>query len=679
MKLSLNWLKDYVNPKLSPEKLAERLTMAGLEVEEVRHTGNDTVLDLEITPNRPDCLSIIGLAREVAGITANSLKLPKIKSYALKKSAAFRVTVENTKDCPRYIGTLIKNVHVAAAPDGLASRLSTVGIKSINNAVDITNFVLLETGQPLHAFDYDKLAGGAIIVRRARAGEKIIAIDGSAHRLDPSILVLADAQKPVAIAGIMGGKESEITAQTKNIVLESAQFDMGLVRRASRTLGLKSDSSYRFERGVDYEGVLTGANRATDLLLEHLKGVLSDRIDVRSTQIKTKMIAIFPTEIEALLGTAVSAAQAKNMLSRLGLKVKTGAQGKLQVGIPDFRVDLNQPADLIEEIARMIGYDRLPLSLPTIAVANISVIARPREVKKTITEVLFAQGFSEAITYALINQNDLNRSHLGHLPKLPLESSLSQEHNILRPSLLPSLLKVAAGNFNHGQKDLKIFEIGKRYLPDGRGAAEHPTLGILITGKRNHDWRTSNKETLNFFDLKGALENIVQALQAPLQVALHPYPAFAPAESVSLLLHGKSIGTAGRIDAQVLTQWGIKAKEVYFAGVHLEELFVLPKPVLKYQPVSEFPAIQRDVSLAVKQEISYRALSSRCMEMGGDILQEMHLIEEYTGDKIPQGTRGLVFALIYQSLKRTLREEEVNAVHQKLLNALTHEFGATVR
>ena len=279
MKLSLNWLKDYIDPKLSTDALIERLTMAGLEVEGLDYIGQDTVLEIEITPNRPDCLSILGLAREISAITNKAVKYPKIKNVKTSTLKNF-IHIENEKDCSRYIATLIRDVHIQDVPVHIKERLASMGLNSINNAVDITNFVLMETGQPLHAFDYDKLAGGKIVVRRAKNDESIVTLDGIERKLDPRILVIADAEKPVAIAGIMGGRDTQITADTKTILLESAHFEMGVIRKACRELGIRSDSSYRFERNVNFEGVLTGADRATDLLLQLTGGHLSVRGEV---------------------------------------------------------------------------------------------------------------------------------------------------------------------------------------------------------------------------------------------------------------------------------------------------------------------------------------------------------------------------------------------------------------
>jgi phenylalanyl-tRNA synthetase beta chain len=674
MKLSLNWIKDYVDVKLSAEKLVERLTMAGLEVEETHAVGKDTVLDIEITPNRPDCLCTIGLARELSAITAKDLKLPKIK--ARKASKGVSITIENKKDCSKYVGTLIQNVSIGNSPDKINECLASMGIKSINNAVDVTNFVLMEMGQPLHVFDYDKLVGGKIIVRRAKVNETITTLDGIERKLDPSILVIADEKRPVAIAGVMGGLDTGVTADTKNILLESAHFDMGLVRKAARTLGLKSDSSYRFERGIDIEGVVPAADRATDLIMTLANGKFVGRSQSGLTDKTAKRsISITIDDIENLLGTKVSATDVKAALQRLGLSVKPGKANAYKVSVPNFRGDLKQPVDLIEEVARVIGYDNLDVSFPNIQVHNIAPRTRPREVRKTVADVLVSLGYCEAITYSLISRRDLEKTNMGDVPATIVHNALSSEHNLMRSSMLPSMLSVVATNFSRGQKDLQLFEIGKRYLKEG----ELPTVSIIATGKKAGDWRSNQKGNMDFFDIKGALEQIFAKLGVSVSYERGAHASTDPAVSSKIVFNGHHIGTLGRIDPKVLGQWDIKTKEVFWGSIHLEDLYIKSKPMHKYEPVAEFPAVGRDISIALPLDVSFARIKEACVRLGGNILKNVQLIEEYTGEKIQAGQRGLVLSLTYQSSERTLREDEVNAAHQQILKTLTQDFGATQR
>ncbi|MEI7998360.1 MAG: phenylalanine--tRNA ligase subunit beta [Candidatus Omnitrophota bacterium] len=674
MKLSLNWLKDYIDPKLKDEDLIHRLVMAGWEVEAVETVGKDTVFELEITPNRPDCLNVLGLAREISAITGRNVTFPKIKNYK-DTAKKISISIEEKKDCSRYVGTLIENVTVKDAPDNIQTRLNSLGIRPISNVVDVTNFVLMETGQPLHAFDYDKIVGGKVIIRRAKTGEKIITIDGVERLLDPTVLVIADTVKPIAIAGIMGGKETEVTVATKNILLESASFDMGLIRRASRKLGLRSDSSYRFERSVDWRGVLTGANRATDLLLNLTKGQLAARRDVAYTPKGTQYsIKVTTQEVENLLGLKVPLAKIKSILTSLDFKV-SGKGASLIVVPPSFRGDIKQSVDLVEEVARTIGFDHMPTSLPQIKAKNLIVDQRPAMVKKSVREALMASGVDEIVTLSMTNTKDLKRCLQQNLKVVRVFNPLTIDQELMRPSLLPSFLGVVAGNFNRGQKDLRLFEIAKKYLSEG----EKEVLTILLTGSRYQDWRLSRKDQVQFCDLKGVLKNVYSAVGIEAAFSLSQEDFLDESCASHIEVKGEVVGVAGRLKATVLQNWDIKHQDVFFAEIDLQKLFKTSFEAVAFKPLVEFPAAVRDISLAVKKEASYGAIEALCRQKGGDILVDVQFIEQYLGDKIQPDQKGLVFSCLYQSHTRTLREEEVNTAHQSIIQALTNELGATLR
>ncbi len=674
MKLPLNWLKDYIDPKLSTDALIERLTMAGLEVESVESVGGDTVFEIEITPNRPDALSILGLAREIGAITGKAVKTPKTRRYKASPLKSL-IQIENKKDCSRYIGTLIRDVQIKDAPQTMKQRLMSMGINAINNAVDITNFVLMETGQPLHTFDHDKLAGGRIIVRRARAGESIVTLDGVERKLDPSILVIADEKKPVAIAGIMGGMDTQITSETKNILLEAAHFDMGLVRRASRGLGLRSDSSYRFERNVNVEGVLTGADRATELLLNLTNGQLAGRAEIFSKpQRSTTKVKVKISDIESLLGASIPTPKIKGWLSRLGFKVTTKA-GALEATPPVNRMDIHHDVDVIEEIARMVGFDRLPSRLPRINTINIPVDKRPRQIKDQIRRSLTAAGLDEIVTLSMINAKALIKCNITDMPGIKIANPLSQDQELMRPVLLPSFLQVVLTNFNRGQKNLRLFEIAKTYTQN----KERESVGVLLTGRRNMDWRLSKKDTVEIFDLKGLLDRIFQATATTVTYEEVHMPAFEASCAAFIKIKGEFAGIVGKVNRKVLDNWDIKNQDIYFAAVYLEPLWAVPAKAKKYQPISEFPAIVRDVSMAVGKDVPYKKIEDICRQQGGDILRSVQFIEQYLGDKIQPGCKGLVFSCQYQSNARTLREDEVSTVHERILQALSRDLGAIRR
>ncbi len=675
MKLSLKWLKDYVSVGVSAQDLAHRLTLAGFEVEKISSENGDTVFELEVTPNRPDCLNIIGLAREISAIFNKTLRLPKIAKVKFPARRA-QVTIDDKKGCRRYIGILIRNVKIGESPKWLKDRMEALGIRSINNVVDITNFCLMELGQPLHAFDYDKLIGGKVIVRRARDGEKIMTIDGGQCTLDSSILVVADSQQPVAIAGIMGGQATEVGDKTKNIFLESAYFDPILIRRAARRLGLSSDSSYRFERGVDFEIVPQAVLRAVSLIKEMAGGVIEQRADVMGVKWPqgSRVINISTQHINSLLGTNFSAAQCKNLLQKLRLNAKV-KKDRLSIKVPGVRADIKEEVDIIEEVARIVGYDRLPSSIPVIKVSSVKPSQR-RQDRSYLRNILMTQGLNEIVTYTMYNLKQLSNCGLADLRGIKIQNPLTQDQEFLRPALLPSFLSVAALNFNQGQKDLRLFEMGKIYLPSG----ERETLGILMSGIRHDDWRLRNKEEVNFYDMKGIVERLCESYGCS-EIGFQEkfYPAFESAVSAIVDVNGQEFGIVGKLNREILERWDIKHKNICFAQIDLEILYKSLKQNRQYQPLPEFPAVVRDVSLAIRNNIKFSQIKTIIQSRGADILTQVRFIDEYVGDKIPSGHRGVTLSLTYQSMERTLREEEITSIHERICSALVEQLAATRR
>lgn len=683
MKISLHWLKDYVSPGLSTEQLAHKLTIAGFEVEKVSAVPGDMVFDLEITPNRSDCLSVLGMARELAAILNVPRRFPKIKKRVWPKTKC-AVVIEDKQGCFRYVGTLIENVSIAKAPEKMIKRLTALGMRPVNNVVDITNFCLMENGQPLHAFDYDQLNGGKIIVRRARKGEKIITIDNVERELDPSVLVIADEKHPVAIAGIMGGQDTEVTDKTKNILLESAYFDPVLIRRTARKLGLSSESSYRFERGVDDAMAEAGANRAVDLILENAHGKITKRSDVvaATKRISAKPIAISTDQMNAFIGVSLTTAQYKNILKRLDFGVVVGKTGRFKVTPPSFRRDIKEAVDIVEEVSRIIGYDQVPLSFPRIRVSTI--LSDPKKnIQRATRDLLTAQGYNEVITYAMINRKCLAQSHQDDMPAVDIVNPLTKDQEIMRPSMLPGLLSVLLSNLNRGQKNIKFFEIGKIYTAKG----ERDTLGIIMTGLRTEDWRRMKKEEVNFYDLKGGIEQVFSRLgieEGKIQFTSHEAAFLSQGQGSAIIINESQAGLAGKVENAVLDAWTIRPRQVFFAQVDMEILYAQKTGQRAYQAISEVPSVSRDISLAVKINVTVRAIEEtirKAVHAENQIaLTDIKFIERYEGDKIPEGHRGLVFSLTYQSrLAKTLRDEEVAQIHDRVCDVLVKDLGVIRR
>ena len=678
MKISLFWLKEYIDVKLSAQELSHRLTLSGLEVEKQETLNGDAVFELEITPNRPDCLSLLGIGRELSAILDKPLKKPAVKKIKLPKVKA-AVTITDAKDCRRYIGAVLNDVRVAASAKKIQDHLLSVGIRSINNIVDITNFCLMECGQPMHAFDLDKLDGGKIIVRRAKAGEKITAINDVEYTLDPSVLVIADNRKAVAIAGIMGGKETEVTEATTNVLLESAWFDPLLVRRASRKLGLRSEASYRFERGVDMPSVESGCLRAIDLIMKESGAKLGAYRDAgfpNEKILKPKPVVLDVAKAARFLGTPISISRAKNILTKLEFKVSVKAQGKLSVSAPSFRSDIRSDVDLVEEIARVMGFDKLSLRLSAIDPVNIPTDER-RTFREKLSSLCVAQGCHEIISYTTVSLRDLESAQVSKQGLVYNQNFLSEDQQVLRPSLLPSLIKVAGHNIKNGQKALRLFETGKIYL----SSQETEVLAIGLSGQQGHDWRSPGAGTADFYDLKGILENVCAALGIEgLLFVQGQNPSLETSENARIILDGAEIGFAGKVKREVLSCWDIKHQDVFFAQILVDDLKARgQKTARAYTALSPYPGVVRDVSLALKKEISYQSIRQAVFKLREPLLKRMDLVEQYLGDKIPTGQKGITISLTYQSPERTLTDAQVEEAHQRICQNILDDLQAVKR
>ncbi|MGR3317287.1 MAG: phenylalanine--tRNA ligase subunit beta, partial [Candidatus Anammoxibacter sp.] len=472
MKASYNWIKDFCNVDLSVEDLADKLTGIGLVVEEISQVGNDYCLDMEVTANRPDCLGIIGIARELRAITGCKLQAPTAtrRNETTKedlKGADLNVNVHDSKLCPRYTAQIIRNVQIAPSPAWLQDRLTTIGIRPVNNVVDITNYVLIETGQPLHAFDFDKLNGSEIVIRTANAGEKMVAIDGTNQTLLPDMLVIADKEKPVAIAGIMGGSETEVSDNTKNILLECARFEPTNVRKTSKKLGLSSDSSYRFERGVDPEGVLRAAERAADLIKKVAGGDIVHIVDKNYEAPEEKSIRLKIDNPNKLLGIKIEKNEVMSILEKLGFTVTSEEEKTIDVKVPSFRSDVYREIDLIEEIIRIYGYDKIPIKTEISLGDGIVNKKQYEQVTDNVRHLLTNLGLFEVVTFSIVEKVTprFDVKVWSELDNLVLKNPLIQTEDRLRKTLLFNFLKIKKHNQNKGVKEVNIFEISNIYLP----------------------------------------------------------------------------------------------------------------------------------------------------------------------------------------------------------------------
>ncbi|MDP1853320.1 MAG: phenylalanine--tRNA ligase subunit beta [Candidatus Omnitrophota bacterium] len=701
MKTTYNWLKDFVEIKLSPQALAEKLTMAGLEVKAIEPKDGDFVFEVEITSNRPDWLNVIGIAREVAAITGKKLQAASPKPQAKKSLRPeacglklFSVQIENRKDCPLYTATIIEGVKVTPSPEWMQKRLRAVGLRPINNVVDITNYILYETGQPLHAFDLDKLTSckPEIIIRRAKKGEEIVTIDGLKKVLNENILVIADANKPIAVAGITGGKNTEVSEETKNILLESAQFDPLVVRRGVRALGISSDSSYRFERKVDTEGVGIATQRAVELITELCGGeIISCQTQgIKKPRLKKKKIKLSIEKCERILGIALSAAKIKQILSALGFKLAACSLQLAAVYVPSFRQDVSIEEDLIEEVARVYGYDKTPSTLPYIQpriiealklkhLAGHSVDARlTREIKNILT----ASGFSEVINYSLASRDALRKNRAeGLIQPVEIENPLSKDQEILRPDLFSSLLASTAYNLNRKNSRIRIFELGRVFGAKNNSCpSESLALGLAMHGKLDLDWQSPGRREAGFFDLKGCLEQMFSKLGIDgYRFIAEESPLFKQGVSFAIMLDAEKIGLIGEVDAAILENYDIKQKNIFIAQVSLQGVARRFSAIKAFKPYSQYPSIRRDISLVIKKDTPFSDVREIALASAGGAVSEVSLLEEYCGKQVAEGVKNLLISLEYISSERTLKDEEVDVLHKQILDNLVERLGIKIR
>jgi len=687
MRVSFNWLKDYVDIRISPGVLAEKLTMTGLEVTSLTRLDQDTVLEIEVTPNRTDCLSIVGIAREVAAITDKKLRIPRTPSFRGASRLSLPIQIRAKSLCRRYVGRVIKNVKVGPSPAWLIRRLEAMGVRSVNNIVDITNFCLLEFGQPLHAFDLDKLQGRRIIVRRASEGEQIVTIDGVRRDLDPAMLVIADKFSPRAIAGIMGGGNSEVSDATTTILLESAYFDPLSIHNTSRKLGLASQSSYRFERGVDLEGVYQASLRATELI-KRLDGknpkivTVGRLIDKGKKRGRVNKVRLRYAKAGEVLGVEVPPAQIREILRKLQFSIVRKSKESFTVSVPSFRSDITREADLIEETSRLYGYDKIPSNLSRL-MPNLSCAGGGNlfsEVSYSVVrQILSSLGFNEIMTYSLISRQALRKLDLSGDNIITVKNPLSYEQEILRPTLLAGMLNTLLTNINRKNTNLKLFELSRIYLKAGRACTKELTnLCIGIAGKKSDNWMRKADEYC-FFDLKGIVEILLNKLGVEnFRFSQEPFPAFIPGRCAAVALGEDTFGFLGEVKREILERFDISCP-VYACKLQLHKLLAHIRREKRFVPLARFPSIHRDISLIVPQEVDSEQIVSLVNKFGRDLVAKVTLFDQYFGEQIPSGFRGLSFSIEYCSVERTLTAAEVDKLHAQVRQALNRELAAQVR
>jgi phenylalanyl-tRNA synthetase beta chain len=692
MLISYNWLRELTGTHLTPLELRERLTMVGLAIDAVEETDGDAVLDVEVPSNRPDCLSHVGIAREVAVIEKSKVQSPKSQVFKTEGKASDFTSVEISDPdlCPRYAARIVRGVKIAPSPDWLAKRLGEIGQRPINNVADITNYVLHELGQPLHAFDLTKLAEKRIVVRRAKAKEKLTTLDGVERTLDPEMLVIADATKPVALAGIMGGLDSEISTTTTEVLIESAYFASDSVRRTARQLGMDTEASRRFERGADCENVLQAQARCVELICEIAGGVATeDAIDVYPNPLPARSVNFRAEKVESLTSLRIELVEMKRILTALGfMQSEPQSSGALSFVVPSWRIDVGLEEDLVEEIARHVGYDKIASELPP---SNMAGEYQPSEMKRRELRRAFKSlGFAEAINFSFIETAHDERFELlpalttvaadaGPEPLIALSNPIIEGATRMRPTLLPGLLESVRHNLNHGTRDVRLFEIGRVFAGSGAGQLpqECEALGLIATGGAIEEGHAEATRELDFYELKGALEAGVDATKlGPLSFSRAKVKHLREGQSAEITLpDGTAIGSIGRLAESIAASYKFR-QPVYVAELDLTALLDSEQRSIQYRPLPRYPAVARDVTLLVNRDVNFAELGKAIdSEQIADYTGAM-LVGIYEGENIPANKRSITLRLEYRAEDRTLRDEEVEERHRRVIDSLLKKFSA---
>jgi phenylalanyl-tRNA synthetase beta chain len=660
-------------------------------------TGSDVVYDLEITPNRPDLNSVIGIAREISAVTGNPLKLPQIKlaEAGNRVEELVAVRIEDAELCPRYTARVVRGVKIAPSPDWLKNTLEKVGIRSINNVVDVTNYVMLEVGQPLHAFDYHLLgkAGGdacpTVVIRRAADGEKFMTLDGQERTLNSQMLLIADETKAVALAGVMGGQNSEINLNTADVLIESACFKPQNIRATSKKLELRTESSYRFERGADIGICDWASRRAAQLILETAGGTLAQgAVDAYPKTFEPMRIALRHTQTDAVLGVAVPMEQQIDCMQRLGLEIVAAAGIAPSTGVrmphttifrvPSFRVDLKREIDLIEEVARLYGVDKIPATTPRGAIgsnAYDSVHDQLAEARRILTGL----GLFEAQGQTLIS--DAAARLIAGDALVPLSNPLSSDMNVLRPSLLPGLLDALRHNLSRKTYDVALFEVGRVFTEVDGQRREERRVAIALTGQRNAlFWRGGEREAkFDLYDLKGLLEEFLEQFGLRgMNYARRPESTALFLESATVHLGRFQLGEFGLLLPPLARQYDLR-DTVLLAELNLDLLLARRNPAKAFRPLAAFPAIRRDVAMIVPEATTHEAVLQAVKQAKPANLETTELFDVFRGKNVPPGQKSMAYAFTYRHAERTLTDAEVNAAHEKLVAQLKQRLQAVVR
>jgi phenylalanyl-tRNA synthetase beta chain len=695
MKVLLSWIREFVDVAETAEDIGTRLSLRGLALEGLEQLGDDAVLDFDVTANRPDCLSISGIAREIA--TAYQLPLEAAAVSPISTAAApvsIPVSIADQDLCSRYVAATA-DVRIGPSPAWMQSRLKACGQRPINNVVDITNYVLLELGYPMHAFDYERLAGPAIVVRRARPGERITTLDGKDRTLDPDMLVIADAERPQAIGGVMGGADSEVSDTTRRIVFEAAWFNAKSVRATSKRLGLRTEASYRFERGADLSATAQAMTRALQLLEQTAAGTSAGPVvDCYPVRYVPREVTLDPALIRRVLGMSVPEEETTRILTSLGFSVKrlgswqtaapeaatltaalTNPGRAWRVQVPAWRIDVQRPVDVVEEVGRHFGFEHLAGTFPP-----VEQPAAPSDARLTrdarIRRALLAMGVSEAITFAFIEERAAEPFLTGGAP-VTLANPLSEKFTTLRPSLLSGLVDAVSHNRRHGRRDVRLFEIGTRF----RSSGETRAAAVIWTGIAEPEHWSRPARQVDFFDVKGVSEQLCATMDVTCELVAATAPYLIDGRSAEVRIAGQTVGVCGQMREAVLENRELPPDDpVFVLEMDLDALSALVSQAPRFaRPLPRHPSVIRDLAILVADTLSAETVRGTIRAAGPSTLVDVREFDRYQGKGIPDGQVSLALRLTFQAPDRTLTDAEVHAAMQRIVADLTGQLGAVQR
>jgi phenylalanyl-tRNA synthetase beta chain len=672
MKISPHWLRDFVDLPVDYPRLADELTLAGVAVEGISGEGENTVFEMEITTNRPDAMNHYGVAREASALYDLPLKpiVPKLPPSQGKSDVT--IDIQEPELCPRFTAREIRGVTVKPSPPHIAGRLQLLDQRPISNAVDATNYVLWESGKPTHVFDLDLLEGRRLVIRKARAGETLKTLDGVERKLSTEDLVVADAKKPVGLAGVMGGFDTMITEKTKNILIESAWWDPVTVRRMSKRHGIHTDASHRFERGADFESTVPSTNRVAELILESGGGTpVGDVIDVIARQLDLAPVELNPREVHRILGEKFSTLEISRILTRLGFTMLPGGEDSYLVHIPSWRLDIEREIDIIEELARLHGYDKFPNTLPAY---SGEVRDLPDAQKDTrLRSSLLALGYNETISLTFISREDAKR--FSTAPELDLANPLSDEASVMRTSMVPSMLNMLTYNLNRGSDNVRLFEFGNVFEASGAKALEMKRISIGATGSMDAEVVRglapgAAARPFSFFDLKGDIESLLAPFsQWTLYYDAQTADYYHPGRSARAVLDGATVAQFGQIHPDVAAARKLR-QDVFVAEIYLDRLYQHDLRQPRYEALPRFPAVERDFSFVFDDGVEFSKIYESVCGLGIAELRSFVPVEIFRGEKVGAGKYSILMRAKLQSSERTLRDDEVATWAGQIAKAL---------